>query len=95
MSSREAEDGTPSRAERAEAALREALAERNRLWEELGRRSAAERDAAYWRKRAEDIEASAWWRAGRPFRLAKIALREPASVLNVLAHKIWARENRR
>ncbi len=77
-------DGAPS----AEEALREALAERNRLWEELQRRSAAQQEALYWRRRAEELEASAWWRAGEPFRLAGRALREPAKALRAVARRL-------
>ena len=74
-------DGSPS----TEEALRDVLAERNRLWEQLQESSAAEQDADYWRRRAQQLEASAWWRAGRPLRLARRAAREPANALRVLA----------
>jgi hypothetical protein len=68
-----AEFDTPSaerRAARAEAALTEALRERNRLWEELQRRRADERELDHWRRRVTEVEGSAWWRLGAPLRLA-------------------------
>jgi hypothetical protein len=71
-----------------EAALQEALAERNRLWEELQRRASVEEDLEYWRTRAQDIERSRWWRAGRPLRLAKRAMQDPADALEELARRL-------
>jgi hypothetical protein len=76
-----------------EAALREALEERNRLWEELQRQRALEADLAYWRARAEDIERSRWWRLGKPLRLAKRLLANPADTLEELSYGI--RDRRR
>ena len=76
-----------------EAALREALEERNRLWEELQRQRALEADLAYWRARAEDIERSRWWRLGKPLRLAKRLLATPADTLEELSYGI--RDRRR
>ena len=66
---------------RVEEALAEAVAERNRLWEELQRREALEADLEYWRGRAADIERSRWWRAGLPLRLLKRVLDDPAGML--------------
>jgi hypothetical protein len=68
--------------------IREVLEERNRLWEELQRRASAEEELDYWRRRAHDIERSRWWRAGKPFRVAKRALRDPQAALEVLAHAV-------
>lgn len=76
-----------------EAALREALEERNRLWEELQRQRALEADLAYWRARAENIERSRWWRLGKPLRLAKRLLANPADTLEELSYGI--RDRRR
>jgi hypothetical protein len=76
-----------------EAALREALEERNRLWEELQRQRALEADLAYWRARAEDIERSRWWRLGKPLRLAKRLVANPADTLEELSYGI--RDRRR
>jgi hypothetical protein len=59
------------RARRAEAALEEALAERNRLWEELNRRSACEDELDHYRRLAGMMEGSASWRLTRPVRDAK------------------------
>jgi hypothetical protein len=78
-----------------EAALREALEERNRLWEELQRRRSVEEDLAYWRSRAEDLEQSRWWRAGAPLRLLKRILADPAETLEQLAFGFRERRRRR
>jgi Ribonuclease G/E len=59
------------RARRAEAALEEALAERNRLWEELHQRAANENELDHYRRLAATIETSASWRLTRPVRDAK------------------------
>jgi hypothetical protein len=83
-----AEPSVEDRAERAERALEEALEERNRLWEELQRRKSQEEDLAYWRGRAQDIERSRWWRAGRPLRLARCALQDPAVAFEALARRL-------
>jgi hypothetical protein len=79
--------------DRTEQALAEALEERNRLWEELQRQRALEADLAYWRARAEDIERSSWWRLGKPLRLAKRLLANPADTLEDLSYGI--RDRRR
>jgi hypothetical protein len=76
-----------------EAALQEALEDRNRLWEELQRRRSVEEELAYWRGRAEGIEQSRWWRAGGPFRLLKRMLADPSGTLDQLAYGL--RERRR
>jgi hypothetical protein len=78
-----------------EAALREALEERNRLWEELQRRRSVEEDLAYWRSRAEDLEQSRWWRAGAPLRLLKRIQADPAETLEQLAFGFRERRRRR
>ena len=74
-------------------ALREALEERNRLWEELQRKNAVEADLEYWRARANDIEQSRWWRLGKPLRLAKRLIANPADTLEELSYGI--RDRRR
>jgi hypothetical protein len=86
---------TEERAEQAEQALRDALAERNHLWEELQRRRSVEEDLAYWRGRAEDIEHSRWWRAGAPLRLAKRILADPPGTLEQLAYGLKQRRRDR
>lgn len=59
------------RAERAEAALAEALAERNRLWEELQHRAAQEREVEYLRTLNAQLEGSLSWRITAPLRSGK------------------------
>ena len=76
-------------------ALRQALEERNRLWERLARRSAAEEDAERLRRRLEEIERSGWWRAGEPLRLVQRALADPPSALHALAARVDALRKRR
>lgn len=61
------------RAERAESALAQALEERNRLWAELQRRTAKDREAEHWRRRLEGLEDSLSWRITLPLRTAKAA----------------------
>ena len=57
----------------AQAALEEALVERNRLWEELHRRVAQDREVEYLRQLNADLEASLSWRITKPLRAAKTA----------------------
>ena len=75
--------------------LREALEERNRLWEELQRRRSFEEEAAYWRTRAENFERSRWWRAGKPLRLAKQLRADPAGTLEAISQDIRFRRRGR
>jgi len=79
------------RARQAEEALAVAVAERNRLWAELQRKSAVEAEAEYWRKRAADIERSRWWRAGFPLRYLKRFASDPAGMLEGRAAAIRRR----
>ena len=69
------------RARRAEEALEEVVADRNRLWAELQRRNAVEADLEYWRGRAADIERSRWWKLGSPLRYMKRFKTDPAGRL--------------
>jgi hypothetical protein len=69
------------RARRAEEALEEVVAERNRLWAELQRRNAVEADLDYWRVRATAMEHSRWWKLGFPLRYMKRFRRDPAGML--------------
>ncbi|MFN2616493.1 MAG: hypothetical protein ABR581_05130 [Thermoleophilaceae bacterium] len=80
--------GPEERAERAERALEEAMADRARTWAELQRREAALRDAERMRRRLAEIESSAWWRAGLPLRLLQKALRDPPRALYALATRL-------
>lgn len=68
----------------AETALVAALEERNRLWGELQLHRSQERELAELRVRLAGIEGSAWWRAGKPLRLAKRAVRDPQLAVTVL-----------
>jgi hypothetical protein len=64
------------RAQAAEAALEEALAERNRLWEELNRVKAEQRIEDHFRFMYERVVGSASWRLTRPLRTGKWLVRE-------------------
>jgi len=79
------------RARRAEEALEEVVAERNRLWAELQRRNAMEADLDYWRGRAADIEQSRWWKIGFPLRYMKRFKKDPAGMLEGRAAAIRRR----
>jgi hypothetical protein len=59
------------RLRRAEVALEDALAERNRLWEELNARRAAENEVDDVRRLLAAMEASPSWRITAPLRSAK------------------------
>jgi hypothetical protein len=56
------------RAERAEAALEEALAERNRLWDELHKRASQERELLHYKKAYHTLVHSKSWRITAPLR---------------------------
>jgi hypothetical protein len=64
------------RALAAEAALEEAHAERNRLWEELNRLKAAERKEEHYRFMYEQVVTSTSWKLTRPLRTGKWLARE-------------------
>jgi len=64
-------DDAEARASRAEAALEEVLAERNRLWEELHRQRADEKEAAYYRMLYEQVVFSRSWKITAPLRSTK------------------------
>lgn len=85
----------PDALARAEAALNEALEERNRLWEELQRHKSVEADLAFWRARAEGYERSRWWKLGAPFRVAKRVVADPPGTLDVIAHDLRQRRRPR
>ena len=67
---------TDERASRAEAALEEVLAERNRLWEELHRQRADEHEAAYYRQLYHQVVSSRSWKLTAPLRSAKWFVRQ-------------------
>jgi hypothetical protein len=56
------------RARRAETALEAALAERNRLWEALHRRTAHDREVEYYKGAYEQLVNSRSWRLTAPLR---------------------------
>jgi hypothetical protein len=64
------------RAFAAEAALEEAYAERNRLWEELNRLKADGRKEEHYRFLYEQVVTSTSWKMTRPLRTAKWLVRE-------------------
>ena len=66
-----AESDWEARARRAEASLDEVLAERGRLWEELHRRTARDRELQHCRELVAQLERSASWRLTAPLRKAK------------------------
>lgn len=67
----------------AEAALEEALAERNRLWAELGRERADQRELEYLRRELKTIHASTWWKVIRVYKRVKALLRAGLERLRV------------
>lgn len=64
------------RAERAEAALEEALAERNELWAELQRRVSAENELAHYRNAYHHLVHSRSWRLTAPLRSGRWFFRQ-------------------
>jgi hypothetical protein len=72
----------------SDESLQEALAERNRLWEELRSRDAKEQELEYWRKRATDMEGSLSWQLTAPLRLAARAARDPIGALRALVRRL-------
>ena len=69
-------------------ALREALEERNRLWEELQRKNAVEADLEYWRARAERHRAVALVAGSAAASARKALIANPADTLEELAYGI-------
>jgi hypothetical protein len=64
------------RASRAESALEEALAERNKLWAELQRRISVERELEHYRHAYHHLVHSHSWRVTAPLRSATWFLRQ-------------------
>ena len=62
------------RLRQAEAALEEALADRNRLWGELQRNNAAADDLKHLRAMVASMESSVSWRLTTPIRAVKETL---------------------
>jgi len=84
----EEEISPEERAIRAEAALAETLEERNRLWNELQANRSDAHELEHWRGRTAEIEASRWWRAGAPLRLASKVIRDPGMAVKVLSWRL-------
>jgi hypothetical protein len=80
--------------EKQDEALAEALAERNRLWDELQSRTAQERELEYWRERALEMERSPSWRITAPLRLAMRAAANPVGALRAIARRVRALRGR-
>jgi hypothetical protein len=75
-------------------ALEEALAERTRLWEELQRRKADEKELAYLRELTEGMESSLSWRLTTPLRVVMQLARDPIGMLRPLVRKLLRRVER-
>ena len=80
--------------EKQDEALAEALAERNRLWDELQSRIAQERELEHWRDRALEMERSLSWRITAPVRLAVRAAADPVGALRAIARRVRALRGR-
>ena len=65
------QEDAEAQASRAQAALDEVVAERNRLWEELHRQRAGEKEAAYYRTLYEQVVFSRSWKITAPLRNTK------------------------
>jgi hypothetical protein len=61
----------PQSSDQTEKALEEALAERNRLWSELNRERADQRELEYLRRELKEIHDSPWWKAVAAFKRVK------------------------
>lgn len=89
------EGGSPAGAEdrlaRAEAALREALEDRARVWEQAQRARALEQDLEQMRRVLSDMQQSPSWRLTAPLRRAKNAVVPRARTAAELARKAQAR----
>jgi hypothetical protein len=69
------ESRAEDRAARAEAALEEALGERNRLWAELNQERADQRELEYLRHELKTIHASTWWKVVGGYKRIKALVR--------------------
>ena len=79
---------TEDRVRELEAALEEAVAERNRLWDELQRRKAAEHEVEALRRELADVTGSVSWRLTAPLRRAKRLARDPRGALKRLGRRL-------
>ena len=74
-----------TRAQRAEEALAQALAERNELWAQLQTRNAQDRQLEHQRRVIEAMQTSVSWRITAPLRLVKRAGGPFAALRKLLA----------
>lgn len=65
----------PQSTRESENALEEALAERNRLWAELNRERADQRELEYLRGELKMIHSSTWWKIAGGYGRIKALLR--------------------
>ena len=69
------------RALRAERALDEVTAQRNRLWMQRNRYEAATKEAEHFRRLAEEIQATRSWRITAPLRRGLVLARDGKAIL--------------
>jgi hypothetical protein len=79
------------RLHRAEAALAETLAERNRLWHEVHRRAAVDEELEYYRTAMHQLHSSLSWRITRPLRTSKWFVRQGPELYRRLRRYLSAR----
>lgn len=72
----------------SDEALRQALEERNRLWQRLEEHRAQDAELAHWRARVDEMERSLSWRITAPLRLLQRALADPGYTLRWLAWRL-------
>ena len=65
----------PQSTRESEKALEEALAERNRLWAELNRERADQRELEYLRRELMMIQSSTWWKIAGAYQRFKALFR--------------------
>ena len=68
--------------------LEEAIAERNRLWDELQRHRAAEAELDYYRGLYEAQVSSLSWRLTLPLRALARLTRDPVGTLKIIVRRI-------
>jgi hypothetical protein len=83
--------GAEEHARRAEEALEEALAERNRLWAELQSRTAQDRELEYYRREVERMKRTLSWRITAPLRIARWIVHERRKVVRLVRRALAGR----
>jgi hypothetical protein len=76
------------RLERAEAALQDALRERNALWAQLQTRTAEERHVEHLQRVIAAMEGSLSWRITAPLRVLKRLLGSPGATLRAVRSRL-------